>query len=151
LFPENYAFYPRTWCLPAELAELKLAQTQSEGRLRSIKHSPGFAMIVKPDHMSQGKGIYLTGDVDKIDTNQLCVAQEYLNTPYLLNGMKFDMRVYVLVLSCDPLRIYIHKEGLVRFCTQAYVPVDLGNPKTMENLYMHLTNYSLNKENEAFL
>lgn len=151
LFPENYSFYPRTWCLPVELSELKLAQTQSGGRLPSIKHSPGFAMIVKPDHMSQGKGIFLTGDVDKIDTSQLCVAQEYLNTPYLLNGVKFDMRIYVLVLSCDPLRIYIHKEGLVRFCTQAYVPVDVSNPKTMESLFMHLTNYALNKENEAFL
>jgi glutathione synthase/RimK-type ligase-like ATP-grasp enzyme len=74
-------------------------------------------MIVKPDNMSQGKGIFLTNEIDKIDLKDISVVQEYINRPYLLDGLKFDMRVYVLVVSCEPLRIYIHKEGLVRFCT----------------------------------
>jgi tubulin polyglutamylase TTLL6/13 len=74
-------------------------------------------MIVKPDCNSQGKGIFLTQDIDKIDLRETSVVQEYLNEPYLIDGLKFDMRVYVLVVSADPLRIFIHKEGLVRFAT----------------------------------
>lgn len=75
-------------------------------------------MICKPDHMSQGKGIFLTNDIDKIDLiDEPFVVQEYLNTPFLIDGLKFDMRLYVLIMSCDPLKIYLHKEGLVRFAT----------------------------------
>ena len=74
-------------------------------------------MICKPDHEAQGRGIYLTNDIDHIQTDEASVVQEYLNTPYLIDGLKFDMRLYVLVLSCDPLKIFLHEEGLVRFAT----------------------------------
>jgi tubulin polyglutamylase TTLL6/13 len=74
-------------------------------------------MIVKPDQLSQGKGIFLTNEIEKIDVKELSVVQEYLNTPYLIDGLKFDIRIYVLVLSCDPLEIFVHKEGIVRFAT----------------------------------
>lgn len=74
-------------------------------------------MICKPDHLSQGKGIFLTHDVDSIYLDEPSVVQEYINEPYLIDGLKFDMRMYVLVMSSDPLKIFLHKEGLVRFAT----------------------------------
>ena len=37
-----------------------------------------------------------------------------------MDGMKFDLRVYVLVSSIDPLRIYVFNEGLVRLATVNY-------------------------------
>jgi len=67
--------------------------------------------------MSQGKGIFITNDIDSIGLDEPTVVQEYLNNPYLIDGLKFDMRIYVLVMSCDPLKIFVHKEGLVRFAT----------------------------------
>jgi tubulin polyglutamylase TTLL4 len=48
------------------------------------------------------------------------------------------------VVTCyDPLKIYLFKEGLVRFATQKY------NPKA-DSKYVHLTNYSVNKHNESY-
>jgi tubulin polyglutamylase TTLL4 len=39
------------------------------------------------------------------------------------------------------------KEGLVRFATQKYT----NNPKSVDQQYVHLTNYSVNKKNEEYI
>jgi hypothetical protein len=40
--------------------------------------------------------------------------------PFLVDGYKFDLRVYVAVTSCDPFRVFVYKDGLARFTTQHY-------------------------------
>lgn len=68
-----------------------------------------------------------------------------------MDGLKFDLRVYCLITSCDPMRIYVHEEGLVRFATQEYTPIDLNSDKaTLKNIFVHLTNYALNKDSSGF-
>jgi tubulin polyglutamylase TTLL6/13 len=48
------------------------------------------------------------------------VAQQYLMKPLLIDGYKFDMRIYTLIMGCDPLKIFLYKEGMGRFCTETY-------------------------------
>jgi len=45
------------------------------------------------------------------------VVQRYIHNPLLVNGLKFDLRVYVVIVGTDPLSAYICNEGLARFCT----------------------------------
>ena len=71
------------------------------------------------------------------------MASRYVAKPHLINGFKYDLRIYVLVTSFDPLRVYVYKDGLVRFATEKYS----NNPKNLKKRYMHLTNYSINKNN----
>lgn len=37
------------------------------------------------------------------------------------------MRIYVLITSCDPLRIFMYEEGLARFATMPYVEPSHNN------------------------
>lgn len=45
------------------------------------------------------------------------------------------------------MRIYLYKEGLVRFATKEYTAPDQDN---LEDMFIHLTNYAVNKKNKAF-
>ncbi len=65
----------------------------------------------------------------------------------MIDGYKFDLRLYVLVNGIAPMRIYIFEDGLARLAT---VPYKTPAPNNMNNLFMHLTNYAINKENEAY-
>lgn len=37
------------------------------------------------------------------------LAQRYVDSPYLVGGRKFDLRIYVLVASYNPLRVYLYR------------------------------------------
>jgi len=104
-------------------------------------------MIIKPEASCQGKGIYLIRDLDDIVIDEHCVIQEYINKPFLMEKMKFDLRLYVLVVGIDPLRVYLSKEGLARLSTKQYEEVDDAN---VEDMTMHLTNYAINKHSTKF-
>jgi len=62
--------------------------------------------------------------------------------------LKFDLRIYVLLYGVSPLRIFIFKEGLVRFATENYVPT---NDSNLDNMFMHLTNYAINKNSANYV
>lgn len=69
--------------------------------------------------------IQLYRNAEKIPPSEHFIVQEYIDKPLLLEGYKFDLRIYVLVTSCDPLRIFIFNDGLVRMSTDKYVnPAD---------------------------
>ncbi|CAH0558764.1 unnamed protein product [Brassicogethes aeneus] len=137
LYPKEYNFFPKTWCFPADLGE---ALTYS--RLRKNK-----TFILKPDTGSQGRGIVITKSLKDVRPYDKGICQVYLTRPYLIDGYKFDLRVYVLITSCEPLRVYIYNEGLVRFATSRYKE---PNGVNVTNVFMHLTNYAVNKHSRTY-
>jgi tubulin polyglutamylase TTLL6/13 len=52
------------------------------------------------------------------------------------------------VCGISPLRVYVYRDGLARFATHKY---DKPSDKNTDDLFMHLTNYAINKESEAFV
>ncbi|XP_067599532.1 tubulin polyglutamylase TTLL11 isoform X4 [Pseudorca crassidens] len=149
LFPEEYNFYPRSWILPDEF-QLFVAQ------VRMVKDGdPSWkpTFIVKPDSGCQGDGIYLIKDPSDIRLagtlqSRPAVVQEYVCKPLLIDKLKFDIRLYVLLKSLEPLEIYIAKDGLSRFCTEPYQE---PHPRNLHHIFMHLTNYSLNIHSGNFV
>jgi hypothetical protein len=43
----------------------------------------------------------------KVHKKRNYLVCEYIANPLLINGLKFDLRLYILVSSYDPLRIYL--------------------------------------------
>lgn len=146
LFPSDYDFYPRTWYMPAQFNEFSCEVRKNAEK--KVKPKPTY--IVKPDSGAQGEGIYLIRDATDYTpsmSGRCHVVQEYLSHVFLLDRFKFDLRVYVLLKSIDPLDIYICKEGLARFST---LPYETPTQKNLHETFMHLTNYSLNKRSSTF-
>ena len=83
----------------------------------SMTKKPDKSWICKPSSSSQGKGIFITQDINEIPQRTQMVVCEYVNKPLLLDGYKFDLRVYVAMTSINPLRVYIYEDGLARFAT----------------------------------
>lgn len=139
--PDSYSFVPKTWILPGDYTAL---QNYALELKKKRKHK---TFIVKPANGAMGHGICLYRSAEKIPQLEHMVVQEYIDKPYLIDGYKFDLRVYILMTSCDPLRIFLFNDGLVRMSTEPYSPPTEGN---IDQLYMHLTNYSINKKNDNF-
>lgn len=109
----------------------------------------GAMWICKPCEAAMGQGIFVchnTADLwyqlsaRKKYCHQLLVS-EYVRKPLLLTGHKFDLRVYCLVVSMNPLRVYIYNEGLVRYATTPYSSTSRS---------AQLTNFSLNRNERNF-
>ena len=74
------------------------------------------------------------------------IVQKYVKRPALLYGHKYDFRIYVLITSViSPMSIFIYNDGLVRLASEKY-----DHTKGFDDPYIHLTNYSLNKNNSHF-
>lgn len=55
--------------------------------------------------------------------------------------------MYVLVAGCNPLRLFVYRDGLARFATEPYERPTTDNKR---NMFKHLTNYAVNKRHTDF-
>ncbi|CAF0928414.1 unnamed protein product [Brachionus calyciflorus] len=132
---QEYNFVPITYVLPQDYNLLK-----QEIETKNCK------WIIKPPASARGQGIRVVNKIEQIPKKRACVVQKYLSNPYLIDGLKFDLRIYVYVTSYDPLRIYIFNDGLTRFASRKYS----NSSKTIGDKFMHLTNFSINKTNKEY-
>ncbi|XP_061165522.1 tubulin polyglutamylase ttll6-like isoform X13 [Saccostrea echinata] len=138
MFPKEYNIFPKTWCLPADYGDFLAYTRQKKNK----------TYILKPETGCQGRGIWVTRNPKEIKPHEHMICQQYMSRPFLIDGFKFDLRIYTLVTSCDPLRIFLFKDGLARFATNKYIEPTHNN---VDNVFMHLTNYAINKHSEDFI
>ncbi|EDV23631.1 uncharacterized protein TRIADDRAFT_27246, partial [Trichoplax adhaerens] len=133
---KTFDFVPKTFVLPEEYNEFYATFKREKG-----------LWIVKPIASSRGRGIFLVSQPNQVPLDEKLVVSRYVRNPYCIDGYKFDIRLYVLVTSYDPLVIYLYKEGLTRFATMKY---DNG-VRNINKACMHLTNYSINKKSNDYI
>ena len=97
----------------------------------------------RPDLVKNMKGGRSKEDEKDIETY---VVQKYIQFPLLVGGKKFDMRLYSLVTSFSPLKVYQYRRGFARFTNSRYS----SDPDDIYNGFMHLTNVAIQKTAENY-
>ncbi|NXW06085.1 TTLL5 polyglutamylase, partial [Fregetta grallaria] len=133
---KTFHILPQTFILPTEYQDFCNTYSKDRG-----------PWIVKPVASSRGRGVYLINNPNQIILEDNILVSRYISNPLLIDDFKFDVRLYVLVTSYDPLVIYLYEEGLARFATVRYDQAS----KNIKNQFMHLTNYSVNKKSGDYV
>lgn len=134
----EFGYLPRTFLLPGDSKLLRKAWE---------RRGCGAKWIVKPPALARGSGIKVVNKWSQIPrAPRPLIVQRYVARPHLINGTKYDLRIYVLMTSVSPLRIYLYDEGLVRFASNPY----RADNASLADIYTHLTNYSINKNSSTY-
>jgi tubulin polyglutamylase TTLL1 len=143
-------FIPVTYMMPADYNIF----------VEDFKRNPNSTWIMKPAGKAQGIGIFLINKLSQLKKwskdgkssvppgvpKEVYVISRYIDNPLLIGGKKFDLRLYVLVTSYRPLKVYMYTKGFCRFCTVKY-SYDVGE---LDNMFIHLTNVSIQKHGEDY-
>lgn len=133
----EFGFVPRTYVLPQDMRLFRQVWEKNGGKEK---------WIIKPPASARGVGIRVVHRWSQIPKKRAVVVQQYLSRPLLIRGAKFDLRLYVLVTSINPLKIYIYPDGLARFASVKYN----DDINYLSDRFMHLTNYSINKTSATY-
>ena len=146
---EAFNFWPLTYVLPGDYALF----------VEEFKRNPTSLWIMKPVGRAQGKGIFLFKHLKEIakwksdsryntenNDAETYVVQRYIANPYLVAGRKFDIRMYALVTSYNPLTVWLHRSGFCRFSSTRYS----SSANTMADHTMHLTNVAIQKKSDSY-
>jgi tubulin polyglutamylase TTLL4 len=132
----SFEIAPQTYIFPEDYKRFTLDREQEKKQM----------YIMKPAASSCGRGIRIIGKNTTVKKRAGYVVSKYIKNPHLIRGYKYDLRVYVVVTSFEPLKIYIFKEGLVRLATVPYTTCK----SSLKQRFVHLTNYSVNKKAETY-
>ncbi|KAK6639459.1 hypothetical protein RUM43_007732 [Polyplax serrata] len=103
---------PRAFQIPSQKAQL----------LEHASKNPNL-LFVQKSNSHRGIKILKVEDMN-LDLPGTFV-QEFVHNPFLIDGLKFDIGVYTVLTSVDPLRVYIYNgDVLLRFCAKEYEPFD---------------------------
>uniref|UniRef100_A0A1B0BDQ3 Tubulin polyglutamylase TTLL4 n=1 Tax=Glossina palpalis gambiensis TaxID=67801 RepID=A0A1B0BDQ3_9MUSC len=135
---KDFGFMPKTYIIPNDLGQLR--KSWPKYAQRNVK------WIIKPPAGARGTGIRVVDHWNQIPKRKPLIVQKYIERPLLINSSKFDLRLYVLVTSINPLRVYMYHNGLARFASVKYSE----KSETLNDRCMHLTNYSINKKSSNY-
>jgi len=128
---DRLAFVPGVFSMPEDYHDFQQAALEN----------PGKRWILKPKNAARGKGIQLVGDPADVPMESSWMVQEYLENPHTMHGRKYVLRLYVLVSSVSPFRVYLYRQGFAKLASAPY------DQKNADNPYSYLTNPDVNALN----
>lgn len=133
-FPEDYNFIRDTYLIPEDWDKFNETFDTYKEKV----------WMMKPKNSYAGKGIQLIESRDEVTKKTLIT--EYITNPFLLFNRKFDIRIFTVVTSVDPLRIYVYQESYVSFAAEEFSL----DKSLYKNKTVHLTQFSIGKSSSKF-
>lgn len=125
----DFPFIPKAFRLPGEVSRLR----------EYFRRKPEAKFIFKNNGH---RGIRIVSNVsdESLGDSKGVFVQELVTNPLLIKGHKFDIGVYTVITSVNPLRIYVFNEVQIRFCPEPYLPFDSNNTNkfVVSHNYRHL-------------
>ena len=120
--------------------------------LQQSLHDPQIRwMIKKPRDFHRGSGVRIvTQPVAEViletpcPFDELYIGQRYIKDPMLIEGFKFDFRVYMLIANVDPLMVLYH-DGFVRLSMSKFDPNSTDKTSHLTNLKVAQTSLNSKK------
>ncbi|RMX60861.1 probable tubulin polyglutamylase ttll-15 [Pocillopora verrucosa] len=110
----HFPFIPPAFVIPKDTDKF----------LEEVKNHPKKLWVEKSNN-HRGIHIKSPNEIDLHKGSDENFVQEYIANPYLIDKRKFDIGVYTVLTSIDPLRVYVYdQEVLIRFCETDYYPFD---------------------------
>lgn len=126
-------FLPHVYSMPEDYHTLQqLAHEHPEKR-----------WILKPKNSSRGRGVRVVTDIADIPMDSSWMVQEYMQRTHTMRQRKYVLRLYVLIASIDPLRVYLYRQGFAKLASEPYDINDADNP------FSQLTNPDINALNKS--
>ncbi|OAZ89372.1 PqqD family peptide modification chaperone [Halomonas sp. G11] len=124
-------FFPRAYEMPHDYPAL----------VEDAAAHPDKRWILKPTNASKGQGVQVLRDPTTAPLEPNWLVQEYVANPHTIRGHKYVLRLYMLIASIDPLRIYLYDQGFAKLASAPWSPDDIDNP------FSQLTNPDINALN----
>jgi tubulin polyglutamylase TTLL5 len=124
-------FFPRAYEMPHDYPAL----------VEDAAAHPDKRWILKPTNASKGQGVQVLRDPTTAPLEPNWLVQEYVANPHTIRGHKYVLRLYMLIASIDPLRVYLYDQGFAKLASAPWSPDDIDNP------FSQLTNPDINALN----
>ena len=129
----NRTFFPRSYRLDNKTECDNFFRFINSEEYAKIKEKDAMPFITKVSYGShRGHGLEMLDEPHEIrlrrkyENGSMCgeivdniLAQRYISNPLLIEGHKFDFRIYMLIASTDPLIVYYH-DGFLRLSLLKY-------------------------------
>ncbi len=133
---EELAFFPQTYGMPEDAEALRHHMTSHPERL----------WVCKPKSGAWGRDVRIVSVPEEIPAGSAWLVQEYIGPPLLYRDRKFNLRVFVLILSFDPLVIYAYRDGYVDLAGEPW----RDGREYLDHVYMHNTNSGVQSTRPGF-
>jgi hypothetical protein len=131
--------FPKTWII-------------EEDKKKFIKEFDKDKIYIVKKNVQRQNGLKIYNDLDKILSHfdeqgeyPSVVVQELLQNPYLIDGRKINLRVYVLATKIkDNFNIYVYNDGFMYYTAEKFIPNSLDPKVNITTGYIDRNIYKVN-------